>query len=147
MMGYNLRADWVDRPSPIPQVMLRIDQFREARKCTQELMVRAQQSSVKHRDMPRYQVGDQVWLEGKHLRTHQPTAKLAAQHHGPFPVLEVLSPVNYRLQLPMQWSIHPVFHTDLLTPYHKTTMHSVNYQRPPLDLVEGEEEYEVVTSQ
>ena len=43
----------------------------------------------------------------------------------------------------MQWSMHPVFHIDLLTPYRKTTMHGVNYQHPLLDLVEGEEEYEV----
>ena len=106
-------------------------------------MVRAQQSWVKHKDMPRYQVGDQVWLEGKHLHTHQPTAKLAARCHRPFPILEVLSPVNYCLQLPTQWSVHPVFHTDLLTPYCETVMHGVNYQHPPPDLVEGEEEYEV----
>ena len=80
-------------------------------------MRRAQQSWVKHRDMPRYQVGDQVWLEGRHLRTHQPTAKLAPKRHNPFQVVEVMSPVNYRLQLPTQWSIHDVFHTDLLMPY------------------------------
>ena len=69
--------------------------------------------------------------------------KLAAQRHGPFPILEVLLPVNYHLQLPMQWSVHLVFHMDLLTPYRETIMHGVNYQRPPPDLVEGEDEYEV----
>ena len=106
-------------------------------------MARAQQSWVKHWNTPRYQVGDQVWLEGKHLCTHQPTAKLAARHHGPFPIIEVLLPVNYRLQLPTQWGVHPVFHTDLLTPYCETTMHGVNYPCPAPDLVEGEEEYKV----
>ena len=54
-----------------------------------------------------------------------------------------MSPVNYHLELPMQWSIHPVFHIDLLTPYHKTIMHGPNYQRPPPDLVDNEEEYKV----
>ena len=54
-----------------------------------------------------------------------------------------MSPVNYRLQLPTQWSIHPVFHIDLLTPYHKTPTHRPNYQCPPPDLVDGEEEYKV----
>jgi hypothetical protein len=43
----------------------------------------------------------------------------------------------------MQWSIHDVFHTDLLTPYRETPTHGANYQRPPPDLVEGVEEYEV----
>jgi hypothetical protein len=54
-----------------------------------------------------------------------------------------MSPVNYRLELPTQWSIHDVFHTDLLTPYHETPTHGVNYQHPPPDLVEGMEEYKV----
>ena len=38
-----------------------------------------------------------------------------------------------------------MFHTDLLTPYHKTTLHGDNYQRPPPDLVDEEEEYKVKT--
>jgi hypothetical protein len=81
----------------------------------------------------------------KNLRTVQPTAKLVPKRHGPFKVTQVMSAVNYRLELPTQWSIHPVFHIDLLTPYHETPIHGANYQRPPPDLVEGEEEYEVET--
>ena len=143
LMGYNPRADWTDRPSPIPQVALRLDQFKQARNCAQELMIKAQKSWVKNKDTPKYQVDDQVWLEGRHLRTNQPTAKLAPRRHGPFKIVQVMSPVNYRLELPTQWSIHPVFHTDLLTPYRETLMHGHNYQRPPPDLVDREEDYEV----
>ena len=54
-----------------------------------------------------------------------------------------MSDVNYRLELPTQWSIHSVFHTDLLTPYRETPTHGCNYQRPPPELVDREEEYEV----
>ena len=54
-----------------------------------------------------------------------------------------MSPVNYRLELPTQWSIHPVFHIDLLTLYRETPTHGANYLRPPPDLINGEEEYEV----
>jgi len=54
-----------------------------------------------------------------------------------------MSAINYRLELSTQWSIHPVFHTDLLTPYHKTPTHGPNYERLPPDLVDGSEEYEV----
>ncbi len=43
----------------------------------------------------------------------------------------------------MQWSIHDVFHIDLLTPYHETKLHGANYSRPPPDLVDDQEEYEV----
>jgi hypothetical protein len=88
-------------------------------------------------------VGDQVWLEGRHLCTNQPMVKLAPKRHGPFKIIQVMSPVNYRLQLPMQWSIHDVFHTDLLTPYRETMTHGANYQHPPPDLIKGVEEYEV----
>jgi hypothetical protein len=82
-----------------------------------ELMKHAQQSWVKHRDTPKYLVGNQVWLEGCHLQTNQLMAKLAPKCHGPFRIVQVMSLVNYCLQLPTQWSIHDVFHTDLLTPY------------------------------
>ncbi len=117
LYGFNLHADWTDKPSPIPQVALRLEQFKRARQHAQELMIKVQQSWVKHRDMPKYQNRDLVWLEGRHLRTNQPTAKLAPKRHSPFPIVQVMSPVNYRLKLPTQWSIHDVFHIDLLTPY------------------------------
>jgi hypothetical protein len=143
LMGYHLRADYSGVPSTIPHVTTRLEQYDEAWRKVQELMQRAQQSWVRHRDTPKYQVGDQVWLEGHHLRTNQPTAKLAPKCHRPFKVVQVMSPVNYRLELPTQWSIHDVFHTDLLTPYRETPTHGANYQRPPPDLVEGVEEYEV----
>jgi hypothetical protein len=120
-----------------------LNQLQEARRRAQELMKKAQESWVKHRDMPRYNMGDQVWLKGRHLRTNQPTAKLAPKRHGPFKVIQVMSPVNYRLSLPTQWSIHDVFHTDLLIPYRETLTHGPNYQRPPPELIDGVEEYEV----
>ena len=93
--------------------------------------------------MPKFQKGDMVWLEGCNLRVDQPTIKLAAKRHGPFRVAQVMSPVNYRLELPTQWHIHPVFHVDLLTRYNETPMHGTNYQRPPPELIDGEEEYEI----
>ncbi len=53
-----------------------------------------------------------------------------------------MSPVNYRLKLPTQWSIHDIFHIDLLT-HHEMVTHGPNYSRPPPDLVNNDEEYEV----
>ncbi len=143
LYGFNPQADWTDKPSPIPQVALQLDQFKRARQRAQELMIKAQKSWVKHKDTPKYQEGDLVWLEGRHLRTNQPTAKLAPKRHGPFPIIQVMSSVNYRLKLPTQWSIHDVFHIDLLTPYRETDIHGSNYSRPPPDLVDNEEEYKV----
>jgi hypothetical protein len=143
LMGFNPCADWIHATSPIPQVTLRLEQLKEARDQAQGFMIKAQQSWVKHRDTPKYKEGDQVWLEGKNLRINQPTAKLAPRRHGPFKIIQVMSAVNYRLELPTQWSIHPVFHIDLLTPYKETIMHGPNFTWPAPELIDGEEEYSV----
>jgi hypothetical protein len=51
--------------------------------------------------------------------------------------------VVYQLRLPVAWRIHNVFHASLLLPYHETTTHGPNFSRPPLELIDGEEEYQV----
>ena len=94
-------------------------------------------------DTPKYKEGDLVWLEGRNLCLSQPMPKLAPRHHRPFKVVQVMSPVNYCLELPTQWSIHSVFHIYLLTPYHKTITHGPNFQHPPPNLVDNKEEYKV----
>ena len=48
LLGFNPCAGWIDKPSPIPQVLLRTEQFKEARQKAQTLMIKAQQSWVKH---------------------------------------------------------------------------------------------------
>ena len=88
-------------------------------------------------------VGNRVWLDRHNLKTDQPTSKLAPRHHGPFAIAQVMSPISYWLELPHQWRIHPVFHTDLLTPYRETKMHGENYQQPPPELIDNKEEFEV----
>lgn len=62
---------------------------------------------------------------------------------GPFEITEVLGPLTYRLKLPNQWRIHPIFHATLLTPYRENDSHGPNFTLPPPDLIEGQEEYEV----
>jgi Chromo (CHRromatin Organisation MOdifier) domain len=91
----------------------------------------------------RWTTGQLVWLEGKNLPLAHGTAKLAPRQHGPFKVIQIVSPVAVRLELPSQWNIHPVFHNSLLTPYTETPSHGPNFTRPPPDLIDGKEEYEV----
>ena len=123
LMGSHPQAEWSDAPSALPQVTRRLEQLKEIRAQAQEAMTREQMMWVKHRNTPQYCEGDLVWLEGCNLHTNQPTAKLAARHHGPFLVEQVLSPVTYKLSLPSTWNIDLVFHTDLLTPYRETPFH------------------------
>ena len=143
LMGYHPRADGHYAASNSPLVERRLNNLLQVRKDAQTHMTRAQQLWVKHRDTPKYKDRDRVWLDGHNLRMDQPTSKLSPQRHGPFIIAQVMSPVSYRLQLPHQWRIHPVFHMDLLTPYRKTKTHGENYQRPSPELVNNEEEYEV----
>ena len=90
-----------------------------------------------------FRPNEKVWLEGKNLALPYQTLKLAPRRHGPFLITEQVSPVAYRLALPPTWTIHDVFHANLLTPYRETSQHGTNYTRPPPDLIEGEEEFEV----
>ena len=90
-----------------------------------------------------FAIGDQVWLEGSHLRLPHQSTKLAPKRYGPFTIMKQINPVTYQLTLPMTWQIHPVFHASLLSPYVETDAHGPNYSRPPPDLIGGEEFYEV----
>ena len=90
-----------------------------------------------------YHMGEQVWLEGKNLKFPHQATKLNSKCYGPFRVIKEVSPVMYWLQLPPLWNIHPVFHASLLLSYHKTPSHGPNFSWLPLDLIDGEEEYEV----
>src|SRR5712672_3609880 len=91
----------------------------------------------------KFKEGDQVWLEATNLKLPYHTPKLAPRRQGPFRISKVVSPVAYQLALPLSWGIHDVFHASLLLPYKETTVHGPNYTRPPPDLIEDAEEYEV----
>jgi len=58
-----------------------------------------------HKDsptIPRWTKGQRVWLDGKNLPLSYGIIKLAPWHYGPFTIDKVISPVAYRLELPIQ---------------------------------------------
>ena len=59
-----------------------------------------------------YNIRDQVWLEGLHLRLPHQSTKLALKWYGPFKITKQINPVTYQLMLSNTWQIHPVFHWD-----------------------------------
>lgn len=67
-----------------------------------------------------FAVGDQVLLSSKHIKLKVPRggkAKLMPKYIGPFEVTERLGAVAYRLKLPKNLPVHPVFHVSLLNEY------------------------------
>lgn len=95
--------------------------------------------------IPPFKKGDKVWLEGRNITTTHPSVKLAPKRHRPFTIEDMLGPVTAKLRLPHQWKIHPVFHTSLLTPFKSTPEHGAPFPKPPPDIINDEEQYEVET--
>lgn len=89
-----------------------------------------------------YTVGQLVMLDSRNLSTTRPSHKLSDKWEGPFEVLEKIGTHAYKLKLPDTWKHSNTFHVDKLKPYHQDPLHP-NHTRPPPDLVNKEEEYEV----
>jgi hypothetical protein len=142
-MGFIPRTHQPTRIGNVPAIEERKSQLLEARKSAQEAISKAQSLWTKDPHFQQYHVDQKVWLEGTHLRTTHPTTKLRAKHFGPFKVMEVLSTVMYRLDLPPAWRIHNAFHTAVLHPYKEMELHGPNFMETPPDLVEGHEDWEV----
>lgn len=92
---------------------------------------------------PNYQVGDEVWLSAKNIRTTRPTRKLDWKRLGRFKIKKTISPYAYELDLPASMKIHPVFHVSLLDPVNKDPVPGQILPPPPPVEVEGEEEFEI----
>jgi hypothetical protein len=65
-----------------------------------------------------YDIGDLVLLESTNItpenQAERPSQKLCPKYIGPYPVVEIISDVSYRLELPPNMKIHNVFHVALL---------------------------------
>jgi len=142
ILGYNLKLNpAITTPSVNETTEERIRLMEERRaQATAALNQVAEKSGT---PSAQYQIGNQVWLEGKNLCLPYQATKLAPKRYGPFKIIKEISPVAYQLALPLSWKIHNTFHASLLSPYHETAMYGPNFSQPPPDLINNKEQYEV----
>ena len=89
----------------------------------------------------RFKLGDMVLLNGRNIHSTRPSAKLDQRMLGPFKIIGTTpSPLAFKLDLPPNMAIHPVFHANLLEPFR--VGHDNQPQDPPPAIqIEGEPEY------
>jgi len=86
-------------------------------------LVKAKEDFKKYADNkksvgPDFKVNDLVMLR-RYYFTNEPSRKLSTQYLGPFKIIEKRERMNYRLELPENLHLHPVFHISQLEPYTK----------------------------
>jgi hypothetical protein len=121
--------------------MQQLEQWRSNALLAHEYTRQRMKDRIKSTVQP-FKKGDKVWLEGTNLKLGY-NKKITTKREGPFTITEVLGPVNYRLKLPDKWRMRDNFHATLLTPYEENATHGKNFPHPPLDIIEGEQEWEV----
>ncbi|KAJ9529550.1 hypothetical protein QJQ45_013935, partial [Haematococcus lacustris] len=122
-------------------------------------LLKAQERQAKHANAKRtehtFHVGDQVYLADSffahtspsNARAEHATHKFTPRQHGPFKVLEVVTPVALKLQFPEVWkNIHPVVHVSHVKLHNDgSALFPTRNPAPPPDpdIIDGEAHYEV----
>ncbi|KAJ9530115.1 hypothetical protein QJQ45_023360 [Haematococcus lacustris] len=122
-------------------------------------LVKAQERQTTNANKKRsdhtFAVGDMVYLAHSFFAHSQPanatadnaTRKFLPRQHGPFKILEIVTPVALKLQFPPAWSnMHPVVHVSRVKVHNDGSAEfpTRNPDPPPEpELIDGEEHFEV----
>jgi len=93
---------------------------------------------AKRSEGPDLKEGDKVWLLHKNFKSRRPSKKLDHVRLGPFEIIQRISPVTFKLNLPAKMKIYPVQHIAMLEPAYGNV-------EPPVyeaDTYRGQEEDE-----
>jgi hypothetical protein len=106
----------------IPSVTETITELQQQASVLREHLANAQNRmklmADKHRRQQEFQVGERILLKlqpyAQSSLVNRPYPKLAFKYFGPYQVLEKIGPAAYKLDLPDEAMIHPVFHVSQL---------------------------------
>ena len=105
--------------------------------------VQYQQTAYNKKHLPKqFQMDDLVMLAARNLQQQRPSRKLSDWYLGPFRIINILGTQAYKLKLPENWKIHPVFHVSLLEPYMWKEGENPLNDNPP-ELINDVEEWSV----
>ena len=114
-----------------------------------EAQIRQSEYANKKRDLIHFVIGEQVLVNADHIHQDwdkkRPTRKLGSKWIGPFSIERKISDTAYRLNLPKNMKIHPVFHVSALEKYriNSPKFSERSHIRPEPDIVDTVAEYEV----
>ena len=147
--GWHPRFEITSPTQPVnPAAEARAQELHNLHKELIALLKQAQEQQKEQADRlrtpaPSFEVGDQVWLLRKNIKTTRPCNKLDYRKLGPFKIIARVNPVAFRLDLPAHYHIHPVFHVSLLEKYHTSAIPGRKPEPPPSVEVESEQEWAV----
>jgi hypothetical protein len=140
--------------SPVPAAEDFTLQMKNLLKIAQDNIAQAQARQAKyanqHRREESFEVGDSVLISAENInlpsQAQRPTRKFQARFIGPYPILAKISDNAYKVQLPEDLRIHPVFHVSKLKRYTESNDQDFPGRivvPPPPVIIDDHEEYEV----
>src|SRR3954471_6442879 len=125
----------------IPAVTEFLEALSNTTKIAKDALVLAKANQERNVNRARrdvqYDVGDQVLLSSNHInlasQAKRPSKKLQHRFIGPYRIIQKISAVAYKLELPSTLKIHPVFHVSVLRPYQSpdSIAHRPPHTPPP----------------
>ena len=99
ILGYELRSYPLIRKTFIPALETCLKELEDSRKealAAHKKAQRTMKEQISSKFCP-WKSGDKIWLEGRNLKLRYPFKKLAPRREGPFEIVQVISPVAYKL--------------------------------------------------
>src|SRR5690606_3808159 len=108
----------------VPRAEERLRYLQQVQEDLKFYISKAQETQSQYYDQKvkdmEFEIGQEVLLNKKYIKTTRPSQKLDNKKLGPFEIIAKVGTRAYKLKLPSTMSnIHPVFHISLLEPYYK----------------------------